>query len=234
MIPARFDEIRNLRLFQDISDESFAALVRGAYVQNYPPHTELITEGDSPDFLYIVLTGAVELFATWNGKETTLATVWPVSNFILAATIAELPYLKSARTISKSRIILIPSEDVRAVFEADPVFAKSIVADLAIYYREAVKNTKNLKLRTSKERLANYLLKCRHRQGDIDAITLPCEKRLLASYLGMTPENLSRAFNALREYGILIEGQNVYFKNLEKLIAFAKPDVLIDGHDFGI
>lgn len=229
MIPARFEEIRSLRLFQEISDESFAALVRGAYVQNYPPHTELITEGDSPDFLYIVLTGAVELFATWNGKETTLATVWPVSNFILAATIANLPYLKSARTLSKSRIILIPSEDVRAVFETDPEFAKSIVADLAIYYREAVKNTKNLKLRTSKERLANYLLKCRRRQGDANTITLPCEKRLLASYLGMTPENLSRAFNALGDYAVKIEGENVYFHDIDALIAFAKPDLLIDG-----
>lgn len=229
MIPARFEEIRSLRLFQEISDESFAALVRGAYVQNYPPHTELITEGDSPDFLYIVLSGAVELFATWNGKETTLATVWPVSNFVLAATITELPYLKSARTISKSRIILIPSEDVRAVFETDPEFAKSIVADLAIYYREAVKNTKNLKLRTSKERLANYLLKCRHRQGGENTITLPCEKRLLASYLGMTPENLSRAIGALREFDVKIEGEKVYFNNIGALIDFAKPDVLIDG-----
>ena len=44
-----------------------------------------------------------------------MATVRPISTFILAATIRDAPYLMSARTLEKSRIILIPSEDVRGL-----------------------------------------------------------------------------------------------------------------------
>jgi len=152
-------EIRSLPLFRDMEDANFDALVRGGYVQNFAPQIELITEGESSDFLHIVLEGAVELFAAWNGRDTTMATVRPLGTFILAATIRDAPYLMSARTATKSRVILLPSEDVRAIFHSDNGFARSVVNELAQCYRSVVKDTKNLKLRTSIERLANYLLR---------------------------------------------------------------------------
>ena len=58
---------------------------------------------------------------------------------------------------------------------------------------------------------------------------LQFEKRRLASLLGMTPENLSRSFNALRQYGVVVDGQNVNLTDMDALIAFAKPYDLIDG-----
>jgi CRP/FNR family transcriptional regulator, transcriptional activator FtrB len=231
MTSERIAEIRSLPLFRDISDESFEALTRGVYVQNFPPHTELISEGEAADFLHIVLSGSVELFGSWAGRETTIATVWPLSTFILAATISDKPNLMSGRTLGKSQIVMVPSEDVRAVFEADSEFAKAIVAELAVCYRASIKNTKNLKLRTSKERLANYLVKCHRRHGDNPEFELEYEKRRLASYLGMTPENLSRAFNALKSYGVRVDGQNVCLTKADALIAFAKPTDLIDGYE---
>lgn len=229
MTPDRLAEIRGLRLFKHVSDNCFESLMQAAYVQNFPPLTELITQGDSPDFLHIVLTGSVELFSEWERNETTIATVWPVSTFIVAATISSGPYLMSARTREKSRIAMIPSEDVKRVFEIDAEFAKGIVAELANCYRASIQNISNLKLRNSKQRLANYLLKA-HRKAGIGAeFNLKYEKRRLASYLGMTPENLSRAFNALREYGVQLEGQKVMLEDLDRLIEYAKPTVLIDG-----
>ncbi len=231
MTSERFTEVRGHPLFKNISDGSFEALARGAYVQNFPPHTELISEGEAADFLHIVLSGSVELFCSWESRETTMATVWPVSAFILAATIRDRPYLMSGRTLGKTRIMLVPSQDVRAVFESDSEFAKAIVAELANFYRASIKNTKNLKLRTSKERLANYLIKCSRREENCLVFELQYEKRRLASYLGMTPENLSRSFNALKPFGVQVDGQKVRLEDLEKLIAFAKPTDLIDGYE---
>ena len=220
-------DIRDLSLFADLREESFDALMRGSYVQNFPPRIDLITEGESPDFLHIVMSGSVDLFSTWNGRETSLSTVHPVSTFILAATIKDAPYLMSARTLEKSRIILLPSEDVRTVFNTDHIFARSIVTELSKCYRAVVKNTKNLKLRTSLERLANYLLRHRH-QRQADVFDLKIEKQRLASYLGMTPENLSRAFKGLEPYGVNVIGTRIEITNPEDLSRFAMPNPLID------
>lgn len=223
-----YPNIRELHLFSEMADEQLTALMRAAYVQNFPPRMELITEGDPSDFLHIVISGSVDLFSTWNGRETSMATVCPVSTFILAATIRDAPYLMSARTLEKSRIALIPSRDVRAVFDVDQGFARAIVTELAQCYRSVIKAQKNLKLRTSLERLANYLLLRQRHSGDGAEFDLRFEKRRLASMLGMTPENLSRAFKALRPYGVTIEGNRVRISDLEDLERFAKPDPLID------
>lgn len=220
-------DIRDLALFANLQRASFEALMRGAYVQNFPPRIDLITEGESPDFLHIVVSGSVDLYSKWNGRETSLATVRPVSTFILAATIKDAPYLMSARTLEKSRIILLPSEDVRAVFDEDSAFARSIVTELSQCYRAVVKNTKDLKLRTSLERLANYLLRQRRSTGT-DAFDLTMEKRRLASFLGMTPENLSRAFKGLEPYGARVTGSHIEITDPADLERFAKPSPLID------
>ena len=230
MARPEIEEIRELPLFADMRDESFEALTRGAYVQNFPPLIELIREGDPADFLHIIIEGNVELFAEWNNRETTMATVRPISTFILAATIKDGPYLMSARTLEKSRIILLPSLDVRTVFENDAKFAQAIVLELAQCYRGVVKSSKNLKLRTSVERLANYLIRQHGYQGHPEIFQLQVDKKRLAALLGMTPENLSRAFKTLGNYGVAVDGAQIHISNAQDLHQFAKPSKLIDDY----
>lgn len=228
MPDAEYRDIRNLDLFAQMADEHFASLMRGAYVQNFPAQIELITEGEPSDFLHIILSGSVDLFSAWNGRDTSMTTVRPISTFILAATIKDAPYLMSARTLEKSRIALIPSQDVRAIFDADNTFARAIVTELANCYRSVIKTQKDLKLRTSLERLANYLLRRQTRSGGASVFELEYEKRRLASILGMTPENLSRAFKGLQPYGVTVNGTRITINDQSDLVRFAKPNPLID------
>lgn len=221
-------EIRSLPLFRDMEDGNFDTLMRGAYVQNFPPQIELISEGEPSDFLHVVIEGAVEMFAAWNGRDTMMAIVKPLGTFILAATLKDAPYLMSARTLEKSRLVLLPSEDVRGVFEKDNEFARAVVTELAQCYRAVIKDTKNLKLRTSIERLANYLVRKQIGTNGARSFELDIEKRRLASYLGMTPENLSRAIKALQPYGVTIDGATVTIADPRDLLGLAKRTPLID------
>ncbi|HPD93962.1 MAG: cyclic nucleotide-binding domain-containing protein [Rhodobacter sp.] len=228
MPDSEYRDIRKLDLFSRMADDHFAALMRGAYVQNFPAQIELITEGEPSDFLHIVISGSVDMFSTWNGRETSMATIRPIATFILAATIKDAPYLMSARTLEKSRIALIPSQDVRAIFDADSDFARAIVTELAQCYRSVIKAQKDLKLRTSLERLANYLLRQQRNAGGGASFDLAYEKRRLASVLGMTPENLSRAFKGLQPFGVSVAGTRITIDDQGDLARFAKPNPLID------
>ncbi|WP_420405776.1 cyclic nucleotide-binding domain-containing protein [Nisaea sp.] len=229
MRPSDLPQVRELDLFKSMSAENFESLMRAAYLQTFPAQLELIAEGDPADFLYVVTEGAVELFAKSNGREATMSIVRPIGAFILAAVLKDAVYLMSARTREKSKILLIPSENVRTIFREDEGFARAIVSELAGAYRGVVKEHKDLKLRTAVERLANRLLRFHEDQGGNGSLQLPDDKRILASQLGMTPENLSRAFNTLKPYGVEVDGATIRLNDLPGLRNLAKPNALIDS-----
>ena len=154
--------------------------------------------------------------------------VRPVETLILAAVLKDAVYLMSARTSDRCRLLLVPAQNIRAAFEKDEVFARSIVIELASSYRSMVKQQKDLKLRTAVERLANRLLCYQAEQGKTGSVELPHDKRTLASLLGMTAENLSRAFNTLKAYGVEVKGSVINLHDLDALKTLAKPNPLID------
>ncbi len=202
--------------------------MQAAYLQVFPAQLELITEGDPADFLYVVIEGCVELFARSNGRESTMGMVRPVGSFILAAVLKDAVYLMSARTLKRSKVLMVPSSNIRGIFQKDEAFARAIVVELASCYRSVVKEHKDIKLRTAVERLANRLLRYHNDQGSDGSLDLPYDKRTLASLLGMTPENLSRAFNTLKPYGVAVDGLTIRLDDVGSLETLAKPNSLID------
>lgn len=220
--------LRELDLFSGMADQNFTDLVNGAFLQHFPSHVELIHEGDPADFLYVVIEGRVELYAEANGRETTVEFISPVSTFILAAVLRDSVYLASARTMEKSRLLMIPAKNILEAMEHDDAFGRIVINALAVDYRAMLKALKDQKLRTSVERLANYLLRLEQVQGANGQITLDIDKRLLASRLGMTPENISRAFSTLGAYGVVVKGPHITLQNRSDLETLAKPTPLID------
>lgn len=223
--------VRDLDLFQGMAELSFEELMRASFLQRFPPGVQLIAEGEPCDFLHVVIEGRVELFAQASSRQTTIALVEPVATFILAAAVKDNIYLMSARTLAPSRILMTPSPSIRSVFDRDHVFARAVVSELATGYRGLVRNIKDQKLRTGTERLANCLLKLRRQHGNARSFSLPIEKRTLASLLGMTPENLSRAFAALEPYGVVVDGADIRIDRHDVLERYAKPSPLIDAQE---
>jgi len=220
--------VRELDLFREMDEANFDELMQAAFLQRFPPQVQLITEGDPADFLYIMVEGAAELFAANNGRETSIEIVRPVSTFILAAVLRDAVYLMSGRTIENAQILMVPAENVRTLFARDHVFARAVVRELSGRYRAVVKSLKNHKLRNAVERLANCLLRTHAEQGGSGSLTLQVDKRTLAALLGMTPENLSRAFATLKPYGVEVNGREIRLNDLNALTTLARPSPLID------
>ncbi len=86
-----------------------------------------------------------------------------------------------------------------------------------------MKELKAQKLRSSVQRLANWIVKESLLNDGADVVMIPYEKRTLAAYLGMTPENLSRNFATLGSHGVTVQASAIKITNKNKLLQFAAP-----------
>ena len=217
-------EIARLPLFREMQDEQ-----RERIFSVFPPQLTLFELGQHPDFLHVLVDGLAELYATSAGRDTTMRIVEPVTSFILAAVVTDMPYLMSARTLIASRVLLVPAALVREVVKQDCALMQATMRELALAYRDMVRALADMKLRQSAERLGNLVLDQERRQGGIGRAQLRAEKRLIASLLGMTPENLSRAFGVLGQHGLEIDGATVRITDRAALETFSCPDPVQDS-----
>ncbi|ADG10352.1 transcriptional regulator [Caulobacter segnis] len=226
--PIDLSRVRDLPLLASASEESLSLIGQGGFLQWTPKGAELVAEGEVNDFLYILLDGSVELEGTWGDRDSTLAVLRPLSSFVLASVVLEAPALMTARTLSRSQLLMIPGDLFRRVMREDRGVSLAVIEELSGCYSGLVRTIKSHKLRAPLVRLANYLLVQQQRQGG-GVLRLPLQKRMLASLLGMTPENLSRSFAALAEYGVRVDGPLVTITRPAVLARLAKPDPLIDN-----
>lgn len=224
MRPAEKPEIASLPLFRDMAEAERERIFASSFLQVFPPQLTLFEIGQHADFLHVLVDGLAELYATNAERDTTMRIVEPVRSFILAAVVTDMPYLMSARTLAPSRILLVPAPLVREVITQDTALMRATMHELALGYRDMVKALTDMKLRQSAERLGNLILQQDLREGGTGLVQLKAEKRLLASLLGMTPENLSRAFNVLATHGVSVEGTQVRIIDRAALEAFSRPD----------
>lgn len=217
-----------LAFFRGISQRSVTQLLDGAQLQRFAMQSDIIRQGGNAEFLHLVVEGRVEVFTSYRDRETTVDVLGEGDCFILAAVFLDKAYLKSARALSPIRLLMIPAQAVRRVFREDPVFAEICGTELAQGYRRLVKEVSNLKLRSSLERLANWLLHHAMRDEENARFLIPFDKKTLAAKLGIAPEVLSRNFAALAAHGVKVTGRAVEVTDLQLLERLAQPLPEID------
>jgi CRP/FNR family transcriptional activator FtrB len=222
------ESMRRLPIFAGAAAAHVEAMLKVAFLQRFPAAVELVREGDPADFLHIVVEGQVDTYAAYRDRETTIAVQGAGHAFIIAAVILDRVYLKSARTLTPCQILMIPAEAVREAFASDPAFCRTLACEMAVSDRAAVKELKNQKLRSSLERLANWLIAHDAATGGAGRFTLPFDKKVLASLLGMVPEVLSRCFANLAAYGVVVDGPDITIGDRAALLSLARPQPTID------
>lgn len=219
-------------LLRDLAAEAREALLRSAIQHSLPGGTVLFEQGAAPTFQIVVLAGSVQLFGqSPRGREVLVETVAAPELIIPAAVVTNAPYLMQARLPEPATLLLIQADAFREAVFADPKLAHAVIDSLAEQFRRMVRQIKNLKLRSSTQRVGCYFLTLAKRQGTPDRAVLPYEKSLIASELGIARESFSRALTSLEAWGVRVRGTIVAITDPDRLAAECEFDHLIDGFD---
>jgi CRP/FNR family transcriptional activator FtrB len=220
--------VRRLPFMAELPQPVIDRLIHGAFVQSLPRGAMLCVQGETPEFLHLILSGRVTLLGTEADRGETVVEFFEVGDMLVApAVLLNAPYLMSARVAEDGRILFIPAAQVRRAMTLEPEFSYAMAMQLAQYWRRLIRQIKDLKLHASVERLAAYLVALASRNGGAKTIQLPEDRKLVAARLGMTPESLSRAFAALRQVGVSGRGRTVTIGNLDQLRDFCRYEEIV-------
>jgi CRP/FNR family transcriptional activator FtrB len=219
-VPA--NEIAALQLFSELDREDQRAVSAVADLARFGPDEVLFAQGDQLADLHILTTGYVAETRHKSGADALTDIVPPGQPVALAPAMLGIATPTGARTLTSARLILVPVDTLRALMRRKPAAGLPFLdLTLDMIARQTVELC-NLKLLSSVQRLALFLLDLVDEPWTNPArFVLPYEKRFIAGKLGCSQENLSRAFAALQRLGVETKSGVVVIADTAALASFA-------------
>ncbi|RAU23400.1 Crp/Fnr family transcriptional regulator [Paramagnetospirillum kuznetsovii] len=196
--------LKRNQLFAPIPSLDLARLLDGHEERVFADGAELFREGEPARHLFLILRGAVRLNPSAASSAKPLALpLAPGDTVGEEAVLAGMPYCVTAAAMGPTTVAAISADALMRHLESHFDSAIAMISAMAAHLRERVREITELKMQSTAERLANYLLMLAGPANGQIVVRLPFEKRHLADHLGMDPATLSRAFAKLRDKGVV-------------------------------
>lgn len=205
-----------LQTFPQAVQDSFAQIVN---IRQYPKDTLLFLQGDKAETLYILLEGWIKLFReTLDGQEPIIGLYSAGDVFGQVALFREGSYPFAAQAIEDVTVMQVPAVWVRQKIREGGEIALSMLHSVADYMGDLELQVEHASVMTAPQRVGCFLLRhSRHHTVGGSTVTLPCDKAIIASYLGIQRETFSRALKQLQGIGIVTQGKEVTITDTERL-----------------
>ena len=195
--------LRRNALFSGLVPDEITLLAANAEQMGCAASTILFHQGDPADRFFLLLDGRVGLYLDRVEEMACLARiVRPGETFAEACICGQGIFPVTAKVLRESSVVAIPRANLLTLMEQHPHFLLKMLSEMSLRLRGLVRQITDLKMKTTAQRLAAYLLTLVDREDGPADIHLPYEKKLLAHELGMQPETLSRALMKLQCLGV--------------------------------
>jgi signal transduction histidine kinase len=114
------DELRQIPLFADLSEEDLERLYSMAETVSIPAGQLVLREGDPGDSLYVVLEGELEVTKRQGSQDVLLALYDPGQFFGEMALLEQAPRSASVRTVQESRLLVISQAAFQSLLSCNP------------------------------------------------------------------------------------------------------------------
>ena len=215
--------LRRLPLFVGLSEERFNDFLACATTRLYHKGHLMFQQGDPADCFFIVLSGWVKIFrVTPDGEESVIRLFTRGESFAEAVMFMGGRYPVSAEVVEDARLVRMSSQPFLRCLHDDPEIGINMLASMSRHLHYLIGQVERLQVRSGTQRVADFLLKlCPVGEGSV-VVSLPYDKSLIASRLGMKPESFSRALARLRQLGVRTERNHVSVSDVAALSEYCK------------
>ena len=212
-------------IFQALPEDVALRVLSHACMKEAGRGASIHLQGERAHSFFVVIDGWVKLYRMSPcGNEAVVGVLTRGDSFGEGSAIPGEVYSTGAEAVSDARMIQIDGTSLWKAIESDPTLCRTILSASLNGNRQLVHQLEQLKSHTSAQRIADFLLGlCGDETGNCTVI-LPYDKVLIAAWLGMKPESLSRSFRRLEAYGVHIKKNRATIDSVEHLLEFAEED----------
>jgi CRP/FNR family cyclic AMP-dependent transcriptional regulator len=143
--------------FAHLDENALRALAPGGAVRSYAKNVVIVSEGDTTDSLYVVLSGRVKAFVSdESGREAVVNTIG-LGDYFGELVLDGGPRSASIMTLEACRLFVIPQADVERLLEANPAFARDLLRKLIGKVRSLTGRVADLALKDVYARLVKFI-----------------------------------------------------------------------------
>jgi CRP/FNR family transcriptional regulator len=224
----KVEALRRTPLFSELAQEQLQLLADRAIEHKLSKGEILFLAGDPARGLYVIVEGAVRAYRVGtDGREQVIHVERA------GATLAEVPlfdegaYPSTAAGEEDSIVLLLPKQEVRRSFLANPEIAMTALKVMARRLRNCAALVETLSLHDVDRRLARFLLHELRANGTRSGRTLrmdfPLTHQQVASRIGTVREVASRAFSRLQQGNLIrVENRTVVIPDETSLAAYVE------------
>lgn len=212
--------VSRVPIFNHLPSEALAVIASKASMRTYERGQFVHRAGDPSDKLFIVHKGKVKVYRlSDSGKEQLVRILSPGDFAGELALFSATAHDSYAETMQASEICTIYQADTRELLLQYPEISLHVVHELSRRLGASEKQTAAIATASINARLAQYLTHQAEQAGSC-SFNLPMSRRHLASFLGTTPETVSRRLGEFEEAGYIEQtGQ--------RKITILDPDALL-------
>ena len=208
--------LKSIPYFSGLGSEELDSVKKLVFEKKVERGDIIVFEGDLPEALYFVGSGAVKMFGTSaEGKEQVLNIVRPGDSFNDVPAFDGGPNLASAQAMGPVSLYGILKHDLNVFLQDHPHIAINIINVLATQVRHLVSLVEDLSFRPVVGRVAKALIE---HAGDGTGLGKRFTQQDMAAIVGTAREMVSRSLRALESDGVIrMDRYRIVIKDMEAL-----------------
>ncbi len=189
-------------IFNHLEAEQMDEVMYTAHSSSYKRGEIIYKAGEESDSLYIVSKGKIKIYRlSESGKEQLMRILNPGDFTGELALFNEGIHESYAEAMADTQVCMIKRSDLQEFLLKYPSISLRILAEFSSRLEQSEKQTTRFATEKVETRIALFLSELLE-EATME-VTLPMSKKDLASYLGTTPETISRKLAELEDAGII-------------------------------
>ncbi len=220
-------KLKKIDLFKNLSNEELKELEHYLTTSTYRKKDDIFTEGDAPEWFYIVSSGKVKVTKiSHDGKEIILEIISPYDIFGGVAVLRNFPYPANAIAMEDTETLKISRKNLMRLVDRFPNLMFCIALQLGDRMKSSYDSLKNIALERVEARIAALLLKLGNKVGvETDEglmIDMRLTKQDVADMVGTTVETSIRTFSKFKKDKLVMDSNGkIIIKDREGLMRFS-------------